>query len=137
MTLTEVSKLIQGIFDNIFNSVTQAEPGGKPVAQASSTVLTLMKPGLAINSADFRNPWTPGNSSGSQDAAILQAAANRGGSGAPQMTIALPIVTRARAPDVRVPGSPWHWPEKKYLVPMVAGAAVLGLGAYLIFRKRK
>jgi hypothetical protein len=70
MTLTEVSKMIQGIFDNIFNSVTQAEPGGKPVAQASSTVLTLMKPGLAINSADFRNPWTPGNSSGSQDAAI-------------------------------------------------------------------
>jgi hypothetical protein len=70
MTLTEVSKLVQGIFDNIFNSVTQAEPGGKPVAQASSTVLTLMKPGLAINSADFRNPWTPGNNSGSQDAAI-------------------------------------------------------------------
>ena len=70
MTQAEVSKLIQNIFDNIFNSVTQAEPGGKPVLQASSTVLSMMKPGLAINSADFRNPWTPGNSGGSQDAAI-------------------------------------------------------------------
>lgn len=70
MTQTEVSNLIQNIFDNVFNSVTQAEPGGKPVLQASSTVLSLMKPGLAINSADFRNPWTPGNSGGSQDAAI-------------------------------------------------------------------
>jgi hypothetical protein len=61
MTIEEVQKLIQGIFDNIFNSVTQAEPGGRPVAQASTTVLSLMKPALAINAKDFRNPWTPGN----------------------------------------------------------------------------
>lgn len=70
MTIDEMNHLIQGIFDNIFNSVTQAEPGGKPVMQAASTVLSLNKPGLAINSADFRNPWTPGNTGGSQDAAI-------------------------------------------------------------------
>jgi hypothetical protein len=70
MTQEEVQKLLQNIFDNIFNSVTQAEPNGKPVMPASSTVLSLMKPGLAINSKDFRNPWTPGNISGSQDAAI-------------------------------------------------------------------
>lgn len=70
MTIEEVNKLIQGIFDNIFNSVTQAEPGGKPVMQASTTVLSLMKPGLAINSVDFSNQWTPGNNSGSKDAAI-------------------------------------------------------------------
>lgn len=70
MTLDEMNRLIQGIFDNIFNSVTQAEPGGKPVMQAGTTVLSLMKPGLAISSKDFRNPWTPGNSSGSQDAAV-------------------------------------------------------------------
>jgi hypothetical protein len=70
MNQADISKLIQGIFDNIFNSITQAEPGGKPIAQASTTVLSLMKPGLAINSADFRNPWTPGNSTGSQDAAV-------------------------------------------------------------------
>lgn len=70
MTIEEMQKLIQGIFDNIFNSITQAEPGGKPVMQAATTVLSLMKPGLAINSQDFRNPWTPGNNAGSQDAAI-------------------------------------------------------------------
>jgi hypothetical protein len=29
-----------------------------------------MKPGLAINPLDFRNPWTPGNIHGSQDAAL-------------------------------------------------------------------
>ncbi len=69
MTQAEISKLIQSIFDNIFSSVTQAEPGGKPVAPAASTVLSMMKPGLAINSADFRNAWTPGKG-GSQDAAI-------------------------------------------------------------------
>jgi len=70
MTIEEVNRLIQGIFDNIFNSVTQAEPGGRPVAQSSTTVLSLMKPGLAIASTDFRNPWTPGNMNGSKDAAI-------------------------------------------------------------------
>jgi hypothetical protein len=70
MTLEEMNKLIQGIFDNIFDSVTQAEPGGKPLMQSSTTVLSLMKPGLAISSKDFRNPWTPGNSTGSQDAAV-------------------------------------------------------------------
>ena len=70
MTIDEVQKLIQGIFDSIFASVTTAEPGGKPVMTAASTVLSLMKPGMAINPADFRNPWTPGNVNGSQDAAI-------------------------------------------------------------------
>lgn len=70
MTIEEVQRLIQGVFDNIFNSVTEAEPGGRPVAQASTTMLSLMKPGLAISSKDFRNPWTPGNTNGSRDAAI-------------------------------------------------------------------
>jgi hypothetical protein len=70
MTIDEIQKLIQGIFDNIFDSVTQAEPGGRPVAQASTTVLSLLKPGMAINSKDFRNAWTPGNINGSKDAAI-------------------------------------------------------------------
>ena len=70
MTQEEVQQLVQGIFDNIFDSVTKTEPGGKPVMTPSSTMLSLAKPGLAIRSKDFRNPWTPGNSSGSQDAAI-------------------------------------------------------------------
>jgi hypothetical protein len=70
MTLEEVQRLIQGVFDNIFNSVTQATPGNPAAAPASSTMLSLMKPGMAIRAADFRNPWTPGNVSGSQPAAV-------------------------------------------------------------------
>ncbi|KYF55944.1 hypothetical protein BE04_06765 [Sorangium cellulosum] len=70
MTIEETQRLIQGIFDAIFNSVTQAEPGGKPVMPSSSTVLSMRKPGMAIRSADFSNPWTPGNISGSKNAAI-------------------------------------------------------------------
>jgi hypothetical protein len=70
MTNDEVQRLVQSIFDNIFASVTTAEPGGKPVMTPATTLLSLMKPGMAINSADYRNPWTPGNSNGSQPAAI-------------------------------------------------------------------
>lgn len=70
MTQEEVQNLVQKMFDNIFDSVTKAEPGGRPSMQSSSTVLSLMKPGLAINSKDFRNPWTPGNLTGSKDAAV-------------------------------------------------------------------
>lgn len=70
MTNEEMQNLVQKVYDNIFNSITKAEPGGRPVMQASSTVLSLMKPALAINSRDFRNPWTPGNVNGNQDAAV-------------------------------------------------------------------
>jgi hypothetical protein len=70
MTQEEVQNLVQKIFDNIFDSVTKADPGGKPVMTSATTVLSLMKPGLAINSKDFRNPWTPGNMNGDKDAAI-------------------------------------------------------------------
>jgi hypothetical protein len=70
MTQEEVQSLIQKMFDNIFDSVTKTEPGSRPAMQSSSTVLSLMKPGLAINSKDFRNPWTPGNLTGSKDAAV-------------------------------------------------------------------
>ena len=62
MTNEESTKLVQGIFDGIFNSLTKAEPGGKPLAPPATTVLSLMKPAMAINSKDYRNPWTPGNS---------------------------------------------------------------------------
>lgn len=70
MTQEEVTNLVQGIYDGIFDSITRAEPGGKPVMPAASTVLSLMKPGMAIRSRDFANPWTPGNIHGSQDAAL-------------------------------------------------------------------
>lgn len=70
MTNEEMQNIVQKMYDGIFDSVTKAEVGGKPVMQASSTVLSLMKPALAISSRDFRNPWTPGNLSGSKDAAV-------------------------------------------------------------------
>lgn len=70
MTQEESTKLVQGIFDGLFKSITTAEPGGNPVLSPSTTVLSLMKPGLAINSKDFRNPWTPGNTAGSKTAAL-------------------------------------------------------------------
>jgi len=73
MTAQEANQLVQGIYDNIFNSVTKTDSGGKPLMQPSSTVLSLMKPGLAINSHDFANPWTPGNVNGSKDAAVNSA----------------------------------------------------------------
>ncbi|WP_225409872.1 hypothetical protein [Stigmatella hybrida] len=74
MTPEEANNLVHGIFDGIFDSVTRAAPGSKPLMSPSTTVLSLMKPGMAIKSADFRNPWTPGNSSGSQISAVNTAA---------------------------------------------------------------
>jgi hypothetical protein len=70
MTNQQASDLVQGIYDNILGSVTKAESGGQPLMPAATTVFSLMQPGLAINSKDFANPWTPGNSSGNKDAAI-------------------------------------------------------------------
>jgi hypothetical protein len=70
MTPQEVEQQVQRIFDSILLSVTSAEPGGKPVFAPATTVLSLMKPGIAINPADFRLPWTPGNLNGSKDAAV-------------------------------------------------------------------
>jgi len=60
MTAQEANQLVQGIFDNIFNSVTQADSGGGPLMQASSTMLSLLKPGMAISSHDFANPCMSG-----------------------------------------------------------------------------
>ena len=42
MTNDEVQKLIQGIFDNIFASVTTAEPGGRPVMTPATTVVPAL-----------------------------------------------------------------------------------------------
>lgn len=74
MTQQELDNMLQGIFDGIFDSVTKAEPGGKPLLTPSTTVLSLMKPGMAIRAADFANPWTPGNMAGSKNAAVNTAA---------------------------------------------------------------
>lgn len=70
MTQEQADKLVQSIYDGIFDSVTKAEPGGKPLSPASSTLLSLAKPAISINYGDYHNPWTPGNSGGSIPAAI-------------------------------------------------------------------
>ena len=70
MTQQDATNLVNQIYDTIFNTITKAEPGGKPLSPASTTVISLMKPGMAINPNDFRNPWTPGNINGSKDAAV-------------------------------------------------------------------
>jgi len=61
MTQEEATRLIGGIYDSIFDTITKAAPGGKPLMAPATTVLSLAKPGIAITAKDFRNPWTPGN----------------------------------------------------------------------------
>lgn len=70
MTPEEANQLVQGVFDGIFDSLTKAAPGGRPLMASSTTVLSLMKPGFRILSSSYRNPWTPGNSNGSQASAV-------------------------------------------------------------------
>jgi hypothetical protein len=70
MTNEEMNGMVQSIYDRIFDSVTKAEPGGKPLMQTSTTLLSLCKPGMAINPKDYKNPWTPGNINGSQLSAL-------------------------------------------------------------------
>lgn len=70
MTNEEMNNMVQSIYDRIFDSVTKAEPGGKPLLQSATTLLSLCKPGMAINPKDYKNPWTPGNINGSQLSAL-------------------------------------------------------------------
>ena len=72
MTQEEAIRLIGGIYDSIFDTITKAAPGGKPLMAPATTVLSLAKPGIAITAKDFRNPWTPGN----PDPAGIQPALN-------------------------------------------------------------
>lgn len=70
MTQEEATRLIGGIYDSIFDSITKAAPGGKPIAAPASTMLSLAKPAKTIKSTDYSNPWTPGNNLGSKQAAL-------------------------------------------------------------------
>src|ERR1700761_3418196 len=69
MTPTEAQNLAQSLYDGIFSSLT-GSPDGKPGAyDPNKTFLTLQKPGLLINPADYANPQTPGNMGGSPQSA--------------------------------------------------------------------
>jgi hypothetical protein len=68
MNSQQAAEVVQRLYDQIFGSLTQA-PQGKPAYDTNRTFLTLCRPGLLISPHDFANPWSPGNPSGSQDAA--------------------------------------------------------------------
>ncbi|NAZ77368.1 hypothetical protein GTQ99_18355 [Kineococcus sp. T13] len=57
------------LYDKMLQVVTGADPGlGLPSAFDTSTTAFLMaQRGLVLNGADYRNPWSPGNTSGSQE----------------------------------------------------------------------
>ncbi|WP_434390281.1 hypothetical protein [Melittangium boletus] len=57
-------QLSQAIHDLIHDALTTAPPGGQPVMDAASTVLSLSIPGLPLDPTEFANPWTPLNPGG-------------------------------------------------------------------------
>lgn len=59
------------LYDRMFEIITGSDPStGLPSAFDTATTKFLMAPkGLVINGADYRNPWTPGNPTGSTQAA--------------------------------------------------------------------
>ncbi|MGI4862535.1 MAG: hypothetical protein ACRYFZ_01335 [Janthinobacterium lividum] len=61
MTQEEATRLVGSIYDSIFDTITKAAPGNKPLMPPATTMLSLAKPAIAITAKDFRNPWTPGN----------------------------------------------------------------------------
>jgi uncharacterized membrane protein YgcG len=74
MNNEQQQKFVQTIYDGIFASLTEAPPGERAIYDRSKVLLTFEKVGRRLNSADYRNPWSPGNSGGSKQAAINFAA---------------------------------------------------------------
>ncbi|MEG3926142.1 hypothetical protein [Microcoleus sp. T3_D1] len=70
MSAQEQMKVVQSIYDQFFASLTEA-PSGKPAVGSKDNIFVIMeKKGRLIRSKDFVNPWTPGNTSGNQQAAV-------------------------------------------------------------------
>src|SRR5215217_890164 len=61
------SKMAQAIYDTLFTAFTSPPQGfnSGAVSQADKTYLTLNWPGQQIDIAQFANPWSPQNTSGS------------------------------------------------------------------------
>jgi len=68
MDINSQQKLAQSLYDGIFSMLTDAPAGQEAIRSVDNTFLTLQKPGLRLNSRDFVNPWSPGNTSGNQSA---------------------------------------------------------------------
>lgn len=63
------------LYDRLQQVVTGADPGaGLPSAfDNDTTQLIMAQRGMVLNGADYRNPWSPGNTSGNQEATALVA----------------------------------------------------------------
>ena len=66
MDINSQQKLAQSLYDGIFSMLTDAPGGQEAIRSKDNTFLTLQKPGLRLNSKDFANPWSPGNTAGNQ-----------------------------------------------------------------------
>lgn len=45
MNQQEADAFVQRLYDSIFDSLTKAEPGGKPIFSPATTIFSLAKPG--------------------------------------------------------------------------------------------
>ncbi|AFY36077.1 hypothetical protein [Calothrix sp. PCC 7507] len=70
MNNEQQQKFVQSIYDGIFSGLTEAPPGEKPIYDRKKVFMTFEKGGRRLNSADYKDPWSPGNSSGSKTATI-------------------------------------------------------------------
>lgn len=70
MNNEQQQKFVQSVYDGIFASLTEAPPGERAIYDRSKVFLTFEKVGRRLNSADYRNPWSPGNPEGSKEATI-------------------------------------------------------------------
>jgi hypothetical protein len=70
MAISE-QKMLQTIYDSLFEAFTSPPPNAQRQggAQADKTYLILNWPGQQVDPAQFRNPWTPTNPTGTQEAA--------------------------------------------------------------------
>src|SRR6266404_4878453 len=66
MTNEQAQGLVQRLYDSIFGSLTKSSNGTPAAYVPNKTFLTLQKPGLLVDPADFANPWNPGNLDGNQ-----------------------------------------------------------------------
>jgi hypothetical protein len=67
------AQIMQAIYDNLFAAFTNPPQGfnGAAVSQKDKTYLTLNWPGQQIDVAQFANPWSPSNPTGSTTATEL------------------------------------------------------------------
>ncbi|MEU6821052.1 hypothetical protein ABZ921_10510 [Streptomyces atriruber] len=61
-------QLLQGIYDAIFDALTTTPSGiggGQPILRRAQTYMSLQLPGNPVDPAQFANPWSPNNPTGS------------------------------------------------------------------------